>query len=672
MLKHFLLSGALLASALSVSPVPTVDVVRESAGRAPGDDFDAYANGDWLAATDIPEGKNRWSGRNEIDVKTAAQIKSLLVPAASAPTNSIQRKMSDFYSAYMADSVIEQRGIAPIAPLLKRIHSLANKTALADFLGSDVCADVDPLNVGTFSSHRLFGLAVERGIHGHTSHFAYLVQGGLGMPRAADYLDNSPQKENLRAQYQRYIGDALSLAGFDNAPERSKRVFALEVEIARHHASEDESSKETNADNRWSTSDLSRTAPGMDWPTFLKAAGLSNRKEFVAWQPDAIRNEAALVGSVPLDTWKDYLRFHVVDRYADVLPRAFSERAFSMRTAEGLKKSQREQRALDALNDAMPELVGQIYAETYFPALTKARLQKIVANVVAALTDRIATVQWMAPETKARSLSRLKTLYFGVGYPEKWPDSSPLTISPGDAVGNLQRTAAWKYQTALRNLDQPAAQDDWVVPPQFVGAVYMPLQNAYNFPAGLLQAPKFDPAASDATAYGAIGSIIGHELTHFVDALGADYDDHGGRNRWWTAEDTRNFERASEPLVAQFFTYKPFPDLAVDGKLTRSENIADLGGLAAAFDAYRRTLGNKANDRNYVTEKDREFFLGFARAWRVKLNDDALRTQVTSNDHAPERFRIATVRNIDAWYAAFDVQPGQKLYLAPKERVRVW
>jgi endothelin-converting enzyme/putative endopeptidase len=266
----------------------------------------------------------------------------------------------------------------------------------------------------------------------------------------------------------------------------------------------------------------------------------------------------------------------------------------------------------------------------------------------------------------------LQTLYFDVGYPPKWQDYSSLAIDPLDAVGNLQRVARWNYRQALTRLGKPADMTEWRIEPQTVGAVLVFEQNAYNFPAALLQAPKFDPTASDAANYGAFGAIVGHETSHFVDTLGADYDAAGRKSHWWTAEDLASFHTVTAPLVNQFSSYRAFADASIDGKLTLVENTADLGGLAAAFDAYRRTLGSKVNDKQYVRQQDRQFFIGFARSWRSKIGEDAMRRQLTSDGHAPERFRISTVRNMDAWYEAFDVQPGQRLYLEPSARVRIW
>ena len=677
-----LLVGTSAYGSAFAAPAPSLAAATISAnesdvdaGIAPGEDFFAYANGGWLTLTQIPAGKNRWSGRNEIEEKTKHQLASLIDEAAMRPPGSYQRKVADFYAAYLSDSIAEANAIARIEPLLHRIDGVLDKIALACLLGRDLRADVDPLNVGVYSSSHLFGLAVQRGIHGEKNHFAYLLQGGLGLPTRDHYLDAAPQMQALRINYQNYIGNVLGLAGFDRAAQRAGAVMALETAIARSHGTAEESSHDTNADNHWTRADFSSKAPGMAWTAFFDAAELSKQKDLVAWQPAAISGAAALVESQPLETWKDYLRFHVIDRYADVSGRAFAEQAMAIHAAAAPATSNqgiRAQRAMDATDKAMPQALGRIYVEKYFPAAAKVAVQTMLANVSVAFGHRIQRLEWMSPATKTLALSRLKTMYFGVGYPEKWPDYSRLTIDPHDAVGNLQRVSDWNYNNALAKLDQPTDITEWAIPPQTVGAIYMPLQNAYNFSAALLQAPKFDPAASDAANYGAAGAILGHELSHFVDLLGADYNDQGAMHHWWTSEDKARFDVACEPLIKQFSSYRPFSDLSLNGKLTLSENVADLGGLSAAFDAYRHALGSKTQDKNYVRQQDRQFFLGFARAWRARLSDDALRTQVTSNDHAPEKFRVSTVRNMDAWYDAFDIRPGQRLYLAPKDRVQIW
>lgn len=644
-------------------------------GVKPGDDFYAFANAEWLAATPLPPGRSRWTWRDEVDVTTRKALVAVLDDATTRPAGSEAREVADFRAAYLDEATIERRGIAPLAPAFDGIARIRDRRALVRWLGRDLRADVDPLGWGVTASSHVFGLAVQRGIHGEPNHFAYLVQGGLGLKDPAAYADPSPKMATLRLAYRSYVAGLLRDAGFDRAMQRAEAVMSLETAIARTHATEADSTSERNADHHWTKADFARKAPGMDWSTFFAAAGLSQADDVVVWQPDAIAGEAALVGSQPLDAWKDYLRVRAIDRDADVLPRRFAQASLAMRaTEQGGETTTREARAIeatDATDAAMPDAVGRLYVERYFPAETKARVQAIVADVMDAFGKRIEAVRWMSPATKATALAKLGRIYFGVGFPEHATRDAGLAIAPHDAFGNRRRVVDQAYRHALARLGEPVDATAWILPPQRVVAVYLPLQNAYNWPAALLQAPKFDPSASDATNYGAIGAVVGHEVSHYFDELGADYEANGNMAHWWSADDDAKFKAASEALVAQYSAYRPLPDLAIDGRLARSENIADLGGLVAAFDAYRRALGDKANDRETLRRSDREFFIGFARSWRVRMSDDGYRAKAAT-DHAPEDLRVATVRNLDAWYDAFDVVPGQALYLAPADRVVIW
>jgi predicted metalloendopeptidase len=640
----------------------------------PGDDFFAYANGDWLKTATIPAGKDRWGARDEIAATTRLRVAGLLDDARTAQVGSTARKVADFRAAYLNEVAIEATGLAPLKPLLDAIASLDDKTALTRLLGTQLRADVDPLNYGVYNSSGLLGLSVEESNHGEKNYVAFLVQGGLGLPDREQYLSAEPAAQALRTTYQNYIAGMLALAGFDRAEQRATSVLALETSIARSHATTEASGDPHNADNLWTRADFAREAPGIDWPEFLTAAGLTGQDAFVAWQPGAVKGVASLVASQPLETWKDYLRFHVLDSYADVLPRAFAEPALAMHAASGggqTNQSVREQRALDATQLAMSDAIGKMYADRYFPADQKARVRAVVSNVTAAFVRTVEGAMWMSPQAKAMALAKLKKLYVGIGYPDRWQDYSDLAIDSADPVGNLRRVADRNYRRAVARIGRPIDRTEWFMPAHTPGAILIFEENAYDFSAALLQAPKFDPTASDAATYGAIGAIIGHDVTHFVDVLGAQYDTAGLTRRWWTAEDSARFEALAAPLVSQFSGYHPSPDLAVNGKASETENVADLRGLSAAFDAYRRTLGSKARDKKYVRTHDREFFIAFAQSFRARIGERSMRAQAGA-DHAPENYRMSTVRNFDAWYDAFDVQPGQRLYLEPKARVRTW
>ena len=661
-------SAGVLLALLSFSPV------LAACGQAvrPGDDFFAYANGAWLKATAIPAGKERWGARNEIAEIVRQRITTLFDAAASQPLGSTARKVADLHSAYLNESAIEAQGIAPLKPMFERIERIRDTSALAQALGRSMRADVDPLNWGVFQSSSLLGLSVEESIHGEKEYVAFLLQGGLGLPDRENYISAEPRMDALRTKYRQHIGRLLTLAGFNRGEERGAAVMALETAIAKTQATRVASTNDHNADNLWTRSDFARRAPGMDWSAFFAAAGLAKQESFVAWQPTAVIGVASLVASQPLHVWQDYLRVRAIDANADVLPRAFAEEAAAMRTTvSGQPQPARAQQALAVTQVAMSDAIGRMYVERYFPAEQKARVQAIVANVAVAFAKRAEAATWMSPATKAIALEKLKRLYVGIGYPEHWQNYADLAVDPADAFGNMRRIADRNYRLALARLGRPIDMHEWWIAPQTVGAILTFQLHSYTFSAALLQAPKYDPSASDAANYGAIGAIIGHDISHFVDVLGADYDIDGAMHHWWPVADSSRFEVLAAPLVRQFSGYHPFPDASVNGKLTETENIADLAGLGAAFDAYRRTLGSRINDKEYLQQQDRDFFLGFARSWRATLSEPAMRTQL-ANDHAPEMYRVATVRNLDAWYDAFDVVPGQRLYLEPNARVRVW
>lgn len=674
-LSWWLVSSSAAQAADDRKPSPLESTV--DAKVTPGDDFFAYANGAWLKAATIPAGSPRWGARDELEAQARQRIATLLDTAGAVRASSAGRKVADFRAAYLNEAAIEARGLTSLKPLLDQIAKLSDKAELTRLLGRGMRADVDLMGFGIYNSASVLGLSVEQSIHGEKTNVAFLVQGGLGLPDREDYLSAGAEKEALRARYRAHIARMLMLAGFDRAEERASAVLALETAIAQTHATPEASGADHNADNVWTRSDFVQRAPGMDWNVFFDAAGLAKQGELVAWQPSAVTGVAALVASQPLEAWKDYLRFHVIHDYADVLPRAFAEQALALRAVIGaVPQPSRVDRALAATQSAMGDALGRMYAERYFPASQKARLERISDNVRAALIKRVEAATWMSPATKASALTKLKTLYVGLGYPDQWQDdSSPavlLKIDPADPLGNLQRVSERNYRNAIARLGQPVNLKYWYIAPQKVGAVLVFQQNAYVMAAALLEPPKYDHTSSDAAAYGSVGALIGHDLTHYIDTLGAGYDTEHRLFHWWTAEDAQHFQTLTQPLVDQFSAYQPLPGLSINGKLTLTENIADLGGLAAAFDAYRKTLGARVTDRDYVRAQDREFFIAYAQTQRRKISEDANRKQIATSDHAPEDYRADTVRNLDAWYDAFDVRPGQRLYLAPAARVRVW
>jgi putative endopeptidase len=495
------------------------------------------------------------------------------------------------------------------------------------------------------------------------------------MPDRSYYLDSSSAMATIRDKYRQHVAAMLGLARVADADAKAKAILDLETRIATAHESREESGDVTKGDNHWARSDFDAKAPGLDWGAFFAAAGLGRAARFVAWQPGAITGLAALAGSEPLDTWKAYLTFHAIQSRVAVLPSPLYQETFAFfgPVLSGTQKPRdRWKRAVDATNGALGFAVGRRYVERYFPPAEKARAQAMVANLIAAFRDRIDRLEWMAPATKAQAKAKLAVLKVGVGYPDTWPGYSGLEIRAGDAFGNAERARLFQLHRSLARLGRPVDRSEWVMTPQTVNAVNLPAMNALNFPAAILQPPYFDPKRPAVMDYGAMGAIIGHEVSHSFDNSGALFDARGRLHNWWTPADFKRFEASSKQLVAQYDAYKPFPDLAVKGQQTLGENIADLAGLAAAYDAYHRSLHGKAAPTVQGFTGDQQFFLSYAQSWRGKLREPAMRNRILTDGHAPYEYRASTVRNIDAWYKAFDVKPGETLYLAPADRVRVW
>ncbi|ATQ74810.1 peptidase M13 [Massilia violaceinigra] len=671
------LSLALCGASLAFAPAHGAGQDAAPAAKAittpvlPGDDFFAYANGDWLAKTEIPADRSSWGAFAAMAETSNARIVKLIDEvAADKKAKGEARKVADFYSTFMDEAAIEAKGTAPLKPLLAKIDAIKDKAQLVRALGASLRADVDPLNATNFFTENLFGLWVAQGLNDPTRNTPYLLQGGLGMPDRAYYLTDSPRMADLRTKYKQHIGAMLKLAGYPDADARAAKVFDLEMKIAQSHASREDSADVLKANNSWTLKDFAANAPGMDWAAFFKSAGLTGAHNFIVWHPGAMKGAAALVDSTDIATWKDFLAFHQVNHFAPALPKAFADQRFefSGKAMSGTpQQSPRWKRALAATNGALDEAVGRMYVERHFPAENKARVQKMVSNIIAAFSKRIDQLDWMAPATRAQAQEKLKTMYVGVAYPDRWRSYAGLKVVPGDALGNAVRAEQFHYAQEIARLKQKVDRTAWAMPPQLVNAVNLPLQNAMNFPAAILQPPFFDPKASDGENYGAIGSIIGHEISHSFDDQGAQFDAQGRLRDWWTKEDMAHFKGAAGKLVAQFSAYKPFPDLAVNGQLTLSENLADLAGVAASYDAYKASLGQAA-----PADADKQFFLGYARAWQTKVREAAARQRILTDGHAPAEYRTAIVRNLEPWYKAFDVKPGQALYLAPAERVKVW
>ena len=425
----------------------------------------------------------------------------------------------------------------------------------------------------------------------------------------------------------------------------------------------------------WTRAELEQKAPGLDWGQLLGNAQLGGVQKFEAYHGGAIPKLAALVGSQPLDAWKDWLAFHTLNEHADVLPAAIRDAKFAFygTALSGTPQQRpRDKLALNATSNALPDAVGKAYVSKYFPAANKAVIQGMAENIKAAFAKRVQGLSWMAPATKAEALKKVETIVVGVGYPDNWRDYSSVNISPTDAYANLSAASADDYNNQLTKLGKPMNRAEWWMPAQLVNAVNLPVQNALNFPAAILVRPFYDPTADAAYNYGGIGATIGHEISHSFDNNGALFDSTGNLRNWWTPADFAKFQQSGKVLADQFSQYSPFPGVHVNGEQTLGENIADVAGLQAAYDAYHASLGGKAAPVIDGLTGDQRFFIAYEQSWATKAREESLRQQIATNGHAPGQYRALTVRNLDAWYAAFNVKPGDKLYLAPEKRVKIY
>ena len=665
------------AEAPAAAPTSGIDLAGIDKAVAPGDDFDEYANGEWRKTAEIPADRSSTGIFLKVFELAEQRNKDLIQSiAASKPApGSDEARIADYYTAFMDQATIEKRGLEPLKPRLEQIDAIADKTALAQVMGENLRVDVDPLNATNYQTEHLFGLFVTQGLEDPQHSYPYLLQGGLGMPNRDYYLSSDPKMLALRDQYRTYVTAMLDAAGIKDAKARAASIVDLETKIAKAQASIVDTENIHKANNPWSMDDFAKKAPGLDWATYFKAGGIGDQKTIYAWQPDAIIKLSALVASQPLQAWKDFLTFHAINHDAHVLPKVFDDLKFGFYgTALNGTPQQRERwkRAIGAVNNDLGDAVGRRYADKYFPASSREQVQQLVSNLLAVFPERIDKLEWMSAATKAKAKEKVAATLVGVGYPDAWRDYSSLEIKADDAFGNAVRAEQAETRHQLAKLGKPVDRGEWWMTPQTVNAVNLPLQNALNFPAAILEAPFFDPKADAAANYGSIGAVIGHEISHSFDNLGAEFDATGKLQNWWTPEDSAHFKAAGEQLIKQYDAYEPLPGLHINGEQTLGENIADLAGLQVAHDAYLKSLNGKPAPVIDGLTGDQRFFLAFAQSWRQKSREQSLRAQVIGDGHAPGRFRAQTVRNIDAWYDTFDAKPGQKLYLEPKDRVRIW
>jgi predicted metalloendopeptidase len=642
----------------------------------PGDDFYAYANGVWMKANEIPADRSNIGSHWIADQQTEKNLDTLLADLRKSEpeADSDAFQVKAMYDSFLDTATIDRLGMAPVQADLQRIAAITDKSQLARAIGSTVRADVDPLNATDMTTENLFGVFVSQAL-AQREVMPYLMQGGLGMPEREYYLSSAPDMRAHQAAYRKYIGDLLAAAGIADAPAKAQRIYDLETKIARAHATREESDDWSKAAQVWSAGNFATKAPGLDWASFFDGAQLRQVQKFDAFHAGAIPKLAALVGSEPLDAWKDWLTFHQLNQNTAILPSKLDQLSFAFYGTEltGAEAARpRDKRAIGAVNAYVGDALGKLYTERFFPASSKAAIQDMVDNIKAAFSKRIEALDWMAPETKKEAQAKVQSMTVGVGYPDTWRDYSGLTLAADTAYANKQAAEKLRYSQQLAKVGKPLDAGEWWMNAQLVNAVNLPVQNGLNFPAAILQVPFFDPKADPAYNYGAIGAVIGHEISHSFDDAGAAFDSTGLMRNWWTPKDLATFQTNAKALSDQYDTYEPFPGLHVSGNLTLGENIADVAGLAAAYDAYHTSLGDAQAPTIDGLSGDQRFFLAYAQSWSTKMREAALRQRIATDGHAPGQYRALTVRNLDAWYKAFDVKPGDKLYLAPEQRVRIW
>lgn len=632
----------------------------------PGDSFYEYANGAWLRENEIPADRTRWGTFNVLSDENELQLRSLIdgLPE-DADEGSNAQKVRDYFETYVDAAAIEQLGLGPAEVGLSAIG--AAKTH------EDIVRLMSRSELGLYSPVRRYVGVDEKD---PSRYVVYIVQSGLGLPDRDYYLSDAPVYRELCASYEEHIVRMLTLIGSADPEREAAAILALETAIAEQSWPVEKRRDRTLTYNARTRNQLSENTGDFSWQAALDEAGLGDQQDFVISELDAVESLARSFSSVPVADWIAYLQYHYVTDHAQYLPASIDDERFEFysKTLNGQQQQRdRWKRGIASVNAALGEAVGELYVERYFPESSKSAMEELVMNLRTAFSKRIDSLPWMTRETKVAAQRKLDTFLPNIGYPDKWKDYSELEARPGDAFGNAVRARVWRWNEDLDRLGRPTDRSEWGTTPQTVNAYYNSVFNAITFPAAILQPPFFDPAADPAINYGGIGAVIGHEMGHGFDDQGAKSDENGVLRTWWQPEDEQAFQVLVQALVAQYDRYEALPGLHIKGQLTVGENIGDLGGMSIAYAAYRLSLGDEEAPVLDGLTGDQRFFLSWAQVWRELSRDQALRNLVMSDPHSPARFRVeGVVRNIDAWYDAFDVQPDDALYLAPEDRVHIW
>lgn len=634
----------------------------------PGDDFHEYVDGAWLARTEIPADKASYGVGYIVHEQNEDNVRTIIQEAAQkeAPLGSDEQKVGDMYASYLDWDTRNALGLKPLADEMAVIDAIQSASDLPTYFAR-------AMRFGYGSPFEYFQYA---DLKKPSDYAMYLLQGGLGLPEREYYFKEGEKSEHIRLEYVKYVADMLALADVAEPQAAAERIMALETRLAKQHMLKEDTRDLNKLYNMYTVADLPQLMPNFDWSAFMKAAQFDSLDQIVVGMVDYTKALDSIISSTDIDTWKNYLRFHLLDASATELTKELDDRRFAFRgTVMRGTPEQREdwRRSVTLVNGTLGEVVGKVYVSRHFPPAAKARMQELVGNLVKAYEASIKELDWMGDETKAQALDKLSKFTPKIGYPDVWRDYSAVTIDAKDLFGNVQRVNEANYQREIARMHGPVDRTEWGMTPQTVNAYYSPALNEIVFPAGILQPPFFDMSADDAVNYGAIGAVIGHEIGHGFDDMGSTFDGDGVMRNWWTDEDKAEFKSRTDALTAQYSEFKVFDDLNVNGEFTLGENIGDLGGLSIALKAYEMSLGGKPAPVMDGFTGVQRVFIGYAQAWLSKSREEALRQQVGTDPHSPAKFRVnGVVRNVPEFYEAFDVKEDDALYLPPDQRVKIW
>ncbi|HEX7367128.1 MAG TPA: M13 family metallopeptidase [Pelobium sp.] len=648
-----------------------IDVANMDLSVKPGDDFYTYANGTWLKNNPIPAKEVRWGSFNVLNDFNINAVKTILTQAKNDKTakpGSIEKRVGDFYAAGMDSITIEKLGFTPIKADLASVESINN---IAEVLNA-----VATMRTKGIASP-LFSFYVDQDAKHPEEMIANLNQGGTTLPDRDYYLKDDERSKKIRAAYHDYVVKLFTLTGTPAkaAEQYAKDIFAIEKSLAAAKLTRVEMRDPYKTYHKFAINDLSKTTPGLNWEDLLKKMKVTGQDSILVDNPAFFVKESEMLKTIPLSKWKVYLKWNVLKNAANNLSSPFVDASFKFSQAlSGQKVPTPRWQKMSSLTDGtIGELLGQLYVKEYFKPEAKARMKELVSNLSKAFENRIEKQDWMSDATKQKALDKLHAFTPKIGYPDKWETYDGLVINRATYFKNLRNANEWQYNKMIAKLGKPVDKTKWGMTPPTVNAYYNPVINEIVFPAGILQFPFFDPNADDAVNYGGIGSVIGHEMSHGFDDEGSQYDKDGTLRNWWTAEDAKNFKARTEKLVDQFNAYTILDTVHVNGKLTLGENIGDLGGLNVAYEAFKMTKQGQSDEKIDGFTPDQRFFLAWAQVWRINILPETAAQFIIVDPHSPGQYRtIGPLVNMDAWYKAFNVKEGDKLYKASEDRIRIW